>query len=230
MAVSIKKLSNYEDSNGNRIEFPGTIESNVSITFRGQNNKLVVEEGFRTASLTITFDCNNATCFIGKSSFRGFIRIGESCTISIGQGVTCTDNTYISTAEHSSVIIGNDCMIASSVQVRCDDAHPIFCVKTGDRINLPEPIIIGNHVWLGARAAILGGTEIGEGSVVGFGSIVKGDFPNNCVIVGTPARVVRKDVAWERPHLTLNEPYYKPNSDSITKSQYWNATVAKSQP
>nr|WP_256676296.1 acyltransferase [Pseudomonas sp. CM27] len=115
-------------------------------------------------------------------------------------------------------------MIAASVQIRADDAHPIFCVKSGERLNLPEPVIIGNHVWIGARAAILGGTSIGDGSIIGFGSIVKGVFPNNCIVAGTPARLIRKDVAWERPHLTLSKPFFKPDASAVEKSVYWNLT------
>ncbi|NQD74516.1 acyltransferase [Pseudomonas sp. CM27] len=224
MAVNVKRLSAYEDDNGNKIEFKGVIEHNVNIVFRGVNNRLVVHEGFATASLTVTFDCNDAVCTLGENTFRGFIRVGESCVLSIGRGVTCTDNAYISTAEHSSLSIGDDCMIAASVQIRADDAHPIFCVKSGERLNLPEPVIIGNHVWIGARAAILGGTSIGDGSIIGFGSIVKGVFPNNCIVAGTPARLIRKDVAWERPHLTLSKPFFKPDASAVEKSVYWNLT------
>lgn len=220
----LQELKTYEDENGNKIEFSGVISKNVSITFRGNNNKLVVSDGFKTANLNLNFDCNNATCILGNNTFRGFVRIGEDCQVSIGDGVTCTENAYVSAAEHSSVSIGADCMLASAVQIRADDAHPIFDVRTGKRINMPSSIVIGNHVWIGAKATILGGTEVGDGSVVGFGSIAKGVFPNNCIAAGTPARVVRKDVAWERPHLTLSKPFYKPDASAVEKSKYWNLT------
>ena len=55
-------------------------------------------------------------------------------------------------------------------------------------------------------------------------SVVTGPIPNNCVAVGTPARVVRRDVAWERPHLSMAQPPYKPDGDSVPRSAYWNAT------
>jgi acetyltransferase-like isoleucine patch superfamily enzyme len=72
---------------------------------------------------------------------------------------------------------------------------------------------------------ILGGSSIGDGSVVGLGSIVKGSFPNNCILAGSPAKTVRRDIAWERPHLTLNKPFYKPDASCVKKSDYWNKTV-----
>jgi hypothetical protein len=122
------------------------------------------------------------------------------------------------------VEIGDDCMIASRNEIRADDAHPIFSVETGRRTNMPRSIHIGAHVWLAAGAVVLGGSRIGSGSVVGLGSIVKGAVPNNCVVAGSPARVVRRDCAWERPHLSLTKPYLKPDASSVRKSRYWAMT------
>lgn len=116
-------------------------------------------------------------------------------------------------------------MIASSVEIRSDDAHPIFDIESENRINNSEPIIIGEHVWIGARATLLAGSNIGDGCVIGLGSIVKGFFPNNVIIAGVPARLIKKDIAWERPHLNLTKPYIKDNASTITKSGYWNKTV-----
>src|SRR5690606_37571054 len=84
------------------------------------------------------------------------------------------------------------------------------------------------HVWLARRSVCLGGTRIGAGSVVGFGSIVKGRFPNNVVIAGSPARVVRKDIAWERPHLSMTRPFYKPDASALpVTASAGNLTVDK---
>ena len=116
-------------------------------------------------------------------------------------------------------------MFASEIQVRADDGHPIFDVRTGKRVNVSKNITIGPHVWVGWGAWILGGTTIGEGSVIGTGAIVKARIPNNVVAAGIPARVVRKDIAWERPHLSLVEPYYKPDVSTVKKSRYWKLTA-----
>lgn len=66
---------------------------------------------------------------------------------------------------------------------------------------------------------------MGDGSVVGLSSVVTRVFPNNCIVAGVPARLKRKDVAWERDHLTLKKPFYKPNADVLTRSDYWDLTV-----
>ncbi|WP_404810826.1 acyltransferase [Actinobacillus pleuropneumoniae] len=94
-------------------------------------------------------------------------------------------------------------MFATNNQIRTDDAHPIYDVNTGKRVNMSKDIQIGDHVWIGYGATILSGSAIGSGSVIGAGSIVRNKFPNNCVIAGTPAKVVKKDIFWERP-LLLN--------------------------
>lgn len=217
-------LAQIKDGNGNSIDCGLVTNNSVEVNFRGKNNKLIVHPEAKIDTSIFHFDCDNATCVIGKNEFRGFIRLGLDALVEIGDGVTCTAKCYITAAEMSIVRIGEDCMIATSNEFRADDGHPIFDIETGKRVNLPTGITIGNHVWIGARATILGGSDIGDGSVVGYGSIVKGIFPNNCVIAGSPARMVKKNIAWERPHLTLSSPAYKPDSSSIKKSAYWNKT------
>jgi hypothetical protein len=122
-------------------------------------------------------------------------------------------------------------MIAADVQLRCDDGHPIFDVRTGKRVNVSRSISVGDHVWLGLRSVVLGGVEIGSGSVVGVGSIVTRDVPNNVVAAGSPAKPVRRDIAWERPHLTMTRPFQKPDSSTVRRSeQYWNLTRVDAEP
>lgn len=223
--IELDNIFNYSDENGNTIECVQPLDKGVKVIFRGSNNKLVLKDGAKPSQSTIMFDCDNGYCEFGKTAYKGNIRIGHHCKVIIGNGVTCTYPCYISTAEYTTVEVGEDCMIASANEIRSDDAHPIFNVKTGERINMPKSIRIGNHVWIGAHAAILGGTQIGDGSVVGYASVVKGSFPNNCIIAGTPAKIVRKDIAWERPHLNLAKPYFKPDASAVKKSAYWHETI-----
>ncbi|WPN45920.1 acyltransferase [Pseudomonas sp. P8_241] len=225
MKIVLTKIQDYKDDNNNVISCGVVIESGFKVEFTGKNNKLVIHPEAKNRNLTIMFDCDDGYCEIGKNTFSGVVRVGFESTIKIGSGINCTSPVYISAAEKASVHLGDDIMFASQVEIRADDGHPIFDVRTRKRINLPKNVMIGNHVWLGAYTRILGGTTIGDGSVVGIGSIVKGKFPNNCIIVGVPGKVVRKDIAWERPHLTLTKPYYKDDPGSIALTDYWNLTV-----
>lgn len=54
-----------------------------------------------------------------------------------------------------------------------------------------SPVHIKKNAWIGARTIVLPGVTIGENSIVGAGSIVTKDVPDNCVVVGNPARVIK---------------------------------------
>ena len=54
-----------------------------------------------------------------------------------------------------------------------------------------KPVRIKRNVWIGANATILPGVTIGENAVVGAGSVVTKDVPDNAVVAGNPARLIR---------------------------------------
>ena len=54
------------------------------------------------------------------------------------------------------------------------------------------PIIIGDCVWIGERAVILGGVKIGNGAIIGANSVVTHDVPENGIAVGCPARIIMR--------------------------------------
>ena len=55
----------------------------------------------------------------------------------------------------------------------------------------PAPVKIGNKVWIGAHATILPGVTIGNGAVVGAGAVVTKDVPENAVVAGVPAKIIK---------------------------------------
>jgi acetyltransferase-like isoleucine patch superfamily enzyme len=224
----LSELKDYVDNLGNQIHSPTRFTENIDITIRGRNNRVFIDPGASISKLHLAFDGDNGTLTVGKSSKSGFqlnIRIGQDSTVKIGSNLTTTSTAIVSAVEGVTVSFGDDCMLASENQFRADDGHPIFDVFTGKRVNLSTSIRVGSHVWIGARAVLLAGAEIGDGSVIGFGSIVTKKIPNNCIAAGSPARVVRRNIAWERPHLSLTSPPYKPHVDTVTRSDpYWNVT------
>ncbi|OGW40304.1 MAG: acetyltransferase [Nitrospirae bacterium GWD2_57_9] len=56
---------------------------------------------------------------------------------------------------------------------------------------LRKPVVIADHVWIGSRALILPGVTIGEGAVIGAGSVVTRDIPPYTIAVGNPAKVIK---------------------------------------
>ncbi len=68
-----------------------------------------------------------------------------------------------------------------------------------------NPVAIGAGSWLGAGAIILPGTRIGRQSVVAGGAVVRGEFPDHCVIAGVPAKVVRRYSPEEGWHVPVSD-------------------------
>lgn len=124
--------------------------------------------------------------------------------ILVGADTHIMQNCSFSAHGHTEIHIGRKCLMAADVICMAGDGHSILDVKTGKNINssyheMPEnrrKIVIGEHVWIGRRAFVMGGAEIGNGSVIGAMGLVKKKFPNNCVIAGNPARLLRRDITW----------------------------------
>jgi putative colanic acid biosynthesis acetyltransferase WcaF len=87
-------------------------------------------------------------------------------TVSLGEGVVVSQGAYLCAASH-------------------DYADPEFPLIHG-------AIVVGKRSWVAARAIVLMGVTIGEGSVIGAGSVVTKDVPPNTVCAGNPARIVKK--------------------------------------
>jgi acetyltransferase-like isoleucine patch superfamily enzyme len=225
----VTTLDAYDDAAGNRIvPTAASAVGDVRIKFTGRNNRVVIDDGARLGSLRVDFDCDDGLLEIGSSSgvpaFAASIRIGQDSRVVVGRDVSCTSSVAMSATEGTTISIGDDVMFASENQLRADDGHPIFDVRTGRRVNTSRSITVGSHVWLGRFSTLLGGASVGDGSVVGYGAVLTRAVPNNCVVAGVPARVVRRHVAWERPHLSLVRPFYKPDASTVAKSAYWNLT------
>ncbi|KQM84578.1 acyltransferase [Agromyces sp. Leaf222] len=225
--AKVSSLERYSDEAGNVIEYEGPAVP-VNIVFTGRDNTVRIASDARIGTLSIQFDCDNGVASIASSkgvpAFSARIRVGQDSRVLIGENVSTTEPVGISATEGTTVEVGRDTMIAIGVQLRADDGHPIFDVRTERRVNLSRSISIGPHVWLATNATVLGGVTVGSGAVIGFGSIVTKDVPNNCVAVGNPARVVRRDTAWERPHLSLVRPFYKPDASTVPRTAYWALT------
>jgi Hexapeptide repeat of succinyl-transferase len=86
------------------------------------------------------------------------------------------------------ITIGEVAFIGPDVLIRDSDSH---VTSTGTRPPT-QPITIGDHVWIGARAIILKGVTIGDGASVAAGSIVTKDVAPRTLVAGNPARVLRE--------------------------------------
>ena len=88
------------------------------------------------------------------------------------------------------ITIGNNVMFGPKVALYAVN-HPIEPEIRATNWDYPEPITIGNDVWIGGSAVICPGVTIGDNTVIGAGSIVTKDIPSGVVAVGNPCRVMR---------------------------------------
>ena len=69
--------------------------------------------------------------------------------------------------------------------------HPIDAKERNKGLEYAKPIKVGNDVWFGGNVTVLPGVTIGNNVVIGAGSVVAKDIPDNSVAIGTPCRVVK---------------------------------------
>lgn len=130
---------------------------------------------------------------MGNSNITDGVTIVHPKKVSIGDRVSIHPHTYIL----GEVTIGNYVAIATKCSIVAE-SHNFSDVSTYIKSQGIEdqPISIGNDVWIGANSVILGNVTIGDGSIIGAGSVVTRDIPPYSVAMGNPARVAynRKSV------------------------------------
>lgn len=138
-------------------------------------------------------------------SVRIFPGLRAEC---IGTGVlTIGDDVSIGQDFHiiasGSVQIGSQCLISANVFVTdtdhtFDDPDTAFLIQP----NVIRPTVIGQNCFLGVGARVQAGTQLGRGCIVGANAVVRGNFPPYSMLVGAPARVIKRydheQAAWLR--------------------------------
>ena len=144
-----------------------------------------------------------------KSSFLSNLVGLYSRTIIVtrapGAEIEIGDNVGISGAPiyaRKKITIGENTCIGGNCKILDNDFHPIEAEARnkllrdengGDSDLVPSrEIKIGKNCFIGCNSIILKGTVLGDGCVVGAGAVVCGEFEDNCVIAGNPARVIKR--------------------------------------
>ena len=134
---------------------------------------------------------------------------GELTIYPYGEGLRIGNNCYVG---HNSVIragnsitIGNDVLIAHNVTIMDTDSHEIDAEERAKSFLLmlkeghpkspgqvkTAPVVIHDHAWISYNVCILKGVTIGEGAIIGAGSVVTKDVPAWTMAAGNPARVIK---------------------------------------
>lgn len=129
---------------------------------------------------------------IGSYSYisNGFNPFNEIGTVRIGNNVGLGDFSYI--CSPSRVEIGEGTIVGQYLSV-----HPQEHIFESKDVPIRlqgtsgKGVIVGSNCWLGAKVTLLDGTTIGSGCVVAAGAVVKGVFPDDSIIAGVPARIIK---------------------------------------
>lgn len=173
----------------------------VQITVEGDDNVVRFHPSCRLVHATFRLIGNGLRVELGEnvkvSQSADFRLTGADASIELDHGCTVESARFIA-REGTQIRLGPECMLAYDVEVRTTDSHSIVDDATGERINQDQSVVIGRHVWLGARTTVLKGVTIGDDTVVATGSVVSKDIGSGVVAGGVPARVLRTGVNWDR--------------------------------
>ena len=183
----------------NKLEIFGKLRKN-RIKISGNNNILYVGKNTLLRDSNIFIKGNNNILYIGDNCVvnnTSIILDNEGSEIRIGNKTSIAKAQIVS-LEPYKIEIGEDCMLSYDIEIRNTDSQKIYDKNTNQRINEGKSINIGNHVWLGMRALILKGVNIGNNSIVAGGSIVTKDVKANTIVSGSPARQIKENIYWTR--------------------------------
>jgi acetyltransferase-like isoleucine patch superfamily enzyme len=172
-------------------------EGSGTITLDGNDNEIVIEPACVLSGARITLG-SRCSFRAGHGSRLNAVEVYALADghVTIGTGNYFTWHARLYLHEPGRIAIGNDCGIASGTLFTVSDMHPIYDRTSGERINLPRDVTVEDEVWVSQDAALLKGSHVGRGSVIGLRAVVTGAIPEHCIAAGVPARVIRRNIRW----------------------------------
>ncbi|MBU1158563.1 MAG: CatB-related O-acetyltransferase [Candidatus Thermoplasmatota archaeon] len=126
------------------------------------------------------------------------------------------------------IVVGNFCSISVGVRMLGGGEHPLNMVSTyplrtllmradGNNYDVKSkgPTSIGNDVWIGVDALILSGVSVGNGAVIGAGSVVTANVPPYAIVVGNPARIIGYRFSEDRIEKLLKIEWWNWSDEAI---------------
>ena len=124
----------------------------------------------------------NHPCVFSTRTAQAVIRVGPRCSFT-GAMVVALE----------SIQIGADVLVGTNAAIVDSDFHPLYVSqRLPGNVGRVKPVVIRDQVFIGMNSLILKGVEIGQGSVIGAGSVVIGNIPPGVIAAGNPAQVVRE--------------------------------------
>lgn len=159
---------------------------NSKINYKAFNTSIVrIGRNFKAVS---TFNFNPLCKGLPNNIF-----VNRNAKLVIGDNFGISSSTIWC---HKEIIIGNNVNVGAGCTILDSDCHSLDYRFRGTSLDVKNtkslPISIGNNVFIGMNCIIMKGVSIGENCVIGAGSIVANSIPSNSVVVGNPAKIIKK--------------------------------------
>jgi len=160
-----------------------------------QKGNLSINRSWQKHNLcTAMFEMAENSQIIVHGSFDiysgAYVSITQGATLVLGSGYI---NNRLNLSCFERIEIGFDVQISENVTIRDSDDHLISPYNN----KMTKPVKVGNQVWIGMNVTILKGVTIGNGAVIAAGSLVNKDVPENALVAGVPAKVVKENIQWK---------------------------------
>ena len=162
-------------SSARLIRFPFVIRGGKYVDY---GKRLTTGVGCRIEAFRMSDSLHKRIVFGDDVQINDYVHISAIERVEIGDNVLMASHVYISDNSHG-FYAGTEC-----------DSSPAISPK--DREYMVATVKIGKNVWLGEGVIIMPGVEIGDGCVIGAHSVVNKNIPDNCIAVGSPAKIVKK--------------------------------------
>ena len=192
-----------DKGHNNHIEIAKDVRiiGNSTITIRkGHDNEIIIGKKGKFNKLKIDINGNHNKVIIEEHvKFSGqLLIVGNHLHIHIGAQTTAID-CYI-LARDKSVTIGKSCMISRGIEIRATDVHKVYDLASDKRLNPAHAdVVLGDHIWIAANVTVSKNVSIASGCIIAAGAFVNKPITTpNCMVAGSPAKIVRQNVRWER--------------------------------
>lgn len=197
----ITDINAYREVKGNKIIGAPLQFSDSFAEFFGENNVLVFSPNVTLYKSAFSFKGNNSLIYISGSiePVSLNITVYTDSTIYVGENLATNGTVSIIASEARHVFLGNNCLISKGCSIRTGDAHRLYDITTGARLNEGRSVFMGDHVWLGWGVNVLKGSRLYSGTIVGLGAILTGkEYFSNTAYGANPAKPIVYNVCFDK--------------------------------
>lgn len=184
---------------GVRLRYGVTLMRGLKIDSHGTDNEVVMGDFVQIKDSAIIIDGSHNRVTIGDYSVLNQVEVcmlDDHNEFTVGQHTGLCGKTEIAIIEGTRLVIGDRCMLSGNLYFRTGDSHSVLDMA-GRRVNPSKDIVIGNHVWIGAKVTCLKGVTVPDDCIVGAATTLCRQYREpNTVIAGVPGKVVKTGVTW----------------------------------